>query len=260
MRAYATVVALLLAVVATVVPARAAEDQVEPDRPDLTNGAKTVPRGAFQIETGIEYSRTSQAATATERRFLVDALGRVGVADRLELQISWQPLVHLRGDEDDTGTGDVTLAAKYRFFDGGSPWPALGVRPFVKLPAADEPIGSGRADFGASALASFDLPAGFGLDVNAGLAAIGQSRPSGYLIQALTSASLSAEIGAATPFVEIFFASRGERDGRDSVGADAGVVYRVTNRVALDAAVQTSLKGNGPDWAVRAGVTVRFGR
>jgi hypothetical protein len=44
------------------------------------------------------------------------------------------------------------------------------------------------------------------------------------------------------------------------VGADVGVVYRVTSRVALDAAVQTSLAGNGPDRAFRAGVTVRFGR
>ena len=252
--------ALALLLVATVAPVRAAQDQVEPDRPDVTNGTKTVPPGAWQIEAGIEYSRTSEAATATERRFLVDTLGRAGVTERLELQVGWQPLVHLRGDEDDTGFGDVTLAAKYRFFDGGSAWPALGVRPFVKLPAAAEPIGSGRADFGALALATFDLPAGFGLDVNAGIAAIGQSRPSGHLLQALTSASLSAEIGAATPFIEFFFASRGERDARDALGAVTGVVYRVTKRLALDAAVQTSLGGVGPDWALRAGVTLLFGR
>ena len=167
--------------------------------------------------------------------------------------------MHLRGDDDDTGVGDVALATKYRFFDGAAPWPTLGVRPFLKLPTADEPLGSGRVDFGAVALASFDLPAGFGLDVNAGVAAIGQSRPSGHLIQALAAASLSLDIGDLAPFVEMTFASRGERDGRDSVNADAGVVYRLTKQIALDAAVQTSLTGVGPDWALRGGVTFRLG-
>jgi hypothetical protein len=258
LRALALAVVLILG--AAGLPARAQESQVDPDRPDLTNSARTLPRGGVQLETGLEYSRTRRAEVDTERRFLVDALGRVGVSDRIELQLGWQPLVHLHGDADDAGVGDVTLATKYRFLDGAAPWPTLGVRPFVKLPTADEPLGSGRADFGAVALASFDLPAGFGLDVNAGVAAIGQGRPSGHRLQALASASLSREVGDAAPFVEIAFASRGERDGRDAVNVDAGVVYRVTKRIALDAAVQTSLAGIGPDWALRAGATFRFGR
>lgn len=258
LRALALVIGLGVCVVAP--PVCAEDAQVDPDRPDLTNSARTVPRGGFQLESGVEYSRTRHAGAQTERRFLVDALARAGVAERVELQLGWQPLVHLRGDEDDTGVGDVTLAMKYRFFDGAAPWPTLGVRPFLKLPTADEPLGSGRVDFGAVALASFDLPAGFGLDVNAGLAAIGQGRPSGHLLQALASASLSLDVGDAAPFVELAFASRSARDARDSVNLDAGVVYRVTKRIAVDAAAQTSLTGDGPDWAVRAGVTFRFGK
>ncbi|MBI2204569.1 MAG: hypothetical protein HYU41_12035 [Candidatus Rokubacteria bacterium] len=100
----------------------------------------------------------------------------------------------------------------------------------------------------------------FGLDVNAGVAAIGQGRPSGYLIQALTSAALSLEPGNTSPYIEIFYASRDAREGRDNLGLDVGVLYRLTKRVALDAAVETSVAGAGPDWALRAGVSVRFGR
>jgi hypothetical protein len=255
-------IALTLALLACVMASLASADDavVDPDRPDLTNSARTMPRGGFQLETGVEYSRTRRAGADTERRFLLDAFGRAGIAERVELQLGWQPFVHLRGDADDAGVGDVALAMKYRFFDGEAPWPTLGVRPFLKLPTADEPLGSGRVDFGAVALASFDLPAGFGLDVNAGAAAVGQSRPSGHLIQALASTSLSLDTGDLAPFVEITFASRGERDGRNSVNADAGVVCRVTKRIALDAAIQTSLTGVGPDWALRAGITFRLGR
>lgn len=243
--------------------ARAEEGQVETDRPDVTNSAKTVPAGAFQIEGGVEYARSRTGGRPAERRFSVEVTVRAGLTERLEIQVGGEPLVHLRGAGDETDVGDVTLGLKYRVLDpsGGSAWPALGLQPFVKLPTAGAPIGSERADFRVLGLASFDLPARFGLDVNAGLAAVGQSRPSGYLVQALASASLSREIAEGlTPFLELFFASRGERDGRNRLGFDTGVVYLLTRRVALDAAIETSLVGQGPDYAVRAGLTVRFGR
>jgi hypothetical protein len=260
-RVRAAIVVAAVVLAATGV-ATAGDDDVDPDRPSVSSSARTVPAGAVQIETGFEYARTSTGAAPTERRLGVETLGRFGALDGLEIQLGWEPLVRLRGADDDTGIGDVTLSLKYQLLKlrQDSPWPSLGVLPFVKLPAAEEPIGSGRADFGVIGLASFDLPGGLGLDLNAGIAAIGQSRPRGHLIQALTAATLSVELDAAAPFVEIFHASRGERGGRDRVGLDAGVVYRVTKRVALDAAVETSLAGDGPDWAVRAGVSVRFGR
>ncbi len=41
---------------------------------------------------------------------------------------------------------------------------------------------------------------------------------------------------------------------------DTGVVFLLIRRVALDAAVQTSLTDCGPDHALRAGASMRFGR
>jgi hypothetical protein len=58
----------------------------------------------------------------------------------------------------------------------------------------------------------------------------------------------------------LFFASRDERDGRDTLGLDAGVIYFLTRRVALDAAVEAAFRGNGPDYAFRAGFSLRIGR
>ena len=93
------------------------------------------------------------------------------------------------------------------------------------------------------------------------LAAIGQTRPSGHLLQALVSASLSRKLGAVlTGFGEIFYASREERSGRDQVGVDGGITWTVLPNIALDAAVGTSLYGRLPDVFVRAGGSVRFGR
>ena len=260
-RPLALAVCLLLGVVDR---GHAAEEAaVAPDRPGVTNSAQTVPPGTLQIETGVEYARTSQAVEAAERRLAWQGAFRLGLTDRLEARLEGEPVVRLRGPEDETGAGDLALGLKYRFLDQAeqSRWPSLGLQPFVKLPTASQPIGSGRTDFGIVGLASWDLPWDLNLDVNAGLAAVGQSQPGGYLVQALASASLGKQItGRVSGFVEVFFASRGERDGRHNLGFDTGASFLLTRRVALDAAVETSLTGRGPDYAVRAGVSVLFSR
>jgi hypothetical protein len=63
-----------------------------------------------------------------------------------------------------------------------------------------------------------------------------------------------------TAFGEIFYASRDERDGRDQVGLDAGVSWKIHPTFAVDVAIGTSLVGQLPDVFVRAGGSVRFGR
>jgi outer membrane putative beta-barrel porin/alpha-amylase len=238
-------------------------EPIAPDRAGASLSTSTVGRGVVQLETGQAYERERIAASPSDRRFTVEAGLRVGVTERLELRAEGEPLVVLRGAEDETNHGDFVLSARYRFLDVAedSPWPSLAVFPFVKLPVTEPPIGSGKTDFGALLLASFSLPWQLSLDVDAGLAAVGQSRPGGYLLQALVVAGLSRDVveGLAL-FTDVAYASRDERGSRDSVVLDAGVLWRATRDVALDASVVTSLAGPGPDWAVRGGVSVRFGR
>jgi hypothetical protein len=237
--------------------------EIEPNRPSNSVNAKLVPPGGFQIETGIAIGSERKAGEARERRFEVDIDLRVGVTPRLEIDISDEPLVRLRGREDDTGHGDIILGFKYRFVQGteGEVWPPhLGVKPFVKLPTASAPIGTERPDFGLIVLTTFDLPSRFSLDVNVGGVAVGQTRPHGYLGQAIAAASLSRTVTSGlSVFGEIFFNSREERGRRDLLGFDAGAVYLLTSRIAIDLAAQTSLHGQGPDWVVRTGVSVLFG-
>jgi hypothetical protein len=239
------------------------DDAIDPDRPDVSSSAKTVGRGRVQLETGVLFERTRAAGEPTERRLATEAMLRVGLTERLEIRVDGEPFVRLRGEADASDVGDFTLSTKWRFLEApeGSEWPALGLLALVKLPTAVEPIGSGKADVGLVLLANFELPARFALDLNAGLAAIGQTRPSGYLLQALAAASLSHDLGAGvSAFGEVFYTSREERDGRDSAGLDVGLVWKALPSLALDAAVGTSLRGRVPDVFVRAGGSIRFGR
>jgi hypothetical protein len=257
---------LALALAASIAHAAAADDVVrpiDPDRPDVTNGTATVGPGIVQIETGIEYSRTSVGGAPTEKQFSVPLVLRVGLLQNLEARLESEPLVVVRGTEDDTGFGDLTLGLKWGFFDAeeGDWRPALGLLPFVKLPTAQAPIGSERPDFGVLLLLSFNMPYDFFLDVNLGGSALGQTHPSGYLLQGQVSASVQRSLLTEhlVAFAELFYFSRDERDGHHRFGGDVGVIYRLTADLAVDAAVETTLTGRGPDFAVRAGLSTRFG-
>ena len=174
--------AALLVLMASVSSALAAE--IESDRPELTESAKLVPRGAVQLETGLEYSRERQAGQPTEKTFGIGGDLRIGLGSGVELNVGWQPLVRVRGSQDDTGVGDVTLGVRYRFVEG-------------------------------LLLASLELPYDFEQEVNLGAAAIGQTRPNGYLAQGIATASLSRDLTSSlVGFLELLFTTRDERGAR----------------------------------------------
>ena len=54
----------------------------------------------------------------------------------------------------------------------------------------------------------------------------------------------------------MLFNSREEREGREQLAANVGLVYRLTPALAIDAGVQTSLVGQGPDYVIRTGLSV----
>jgi hypothetical protein len=243
--------------------AAAPAQDINPDRPDLTTSAEVVPAGALQIETGLEYARERVGGGPTERQLSVQGVLRLGLTPALEISIEGEPFLWLRAAADDRGSGDYTLGLKYRFLapapDGGGP--ALALKPFVKLPTAREPLGSERPDFGALLLMSVALPWGLSLDANAGVAAIGQRRPEGFIPQGIASASLSwAVTERLSTITELFLATKEERGGRDSLLTTVALLYRVTPRLALDAGMRTTITGQGPDWSAFIGLSVRLGR
>jgi len=244
-------------------PLAALAEDINADRPDLTTSAELVPAGSLQLETGLEYERERSGGAPTRQQLTVQAVLRAGLASRLEVSLEGEPFVWQRAADDDRGSGDYTLALKYRLYappEGGGA-PTLALRPFVKLPVARAPIGSERLDAGALFLMSLALPWGLGLDVNAGAAAIGQTRPEGFLAQGLASASLSwAATERLATIADFFFTTKEDRDGRASLIATAAVVYKVTSRLAVDAGMRTTLTGSGPDWSAFVGLSARFGR
>ncbi|HEU4438666.1 MAG TPA: transporter [Methylomirabilota bacterium] len=242
----------------------ASAQPVDPDRPDLTTSAKVVGTGRLQLETGFDYEQERVGGSPTEKRLTLQATLRAGVTDALELSLETEPYVwRWSGGDDDSGSGDYTLGSKYRFFTPapGSGAPLLGLRSYVKLPTASEPVGTGRPDFGEILLMTLGLPWGLSLDANAGVAAIGVTRPNGFIPQGIVSGSLSwAVTERLSTTTELFFTTKAERDAHASLLTTVALMYQVTPDLALDIGARSALAGPGPDWAVLGGLTVRFAR
>ena len=217
-----------------------------------------------QLETGLQYSHESIGGSPAQKRFSVQLAVRGGLTDNLELGVNGEPLVSLSGADDATNIGALELNAKYVFFDS--------------------PVGLGLADAGAAAVreaarwpasrstparrisvcrcwpASICRPTSASTSTRAS-PGIGQSSHAGYLAQAQAALGLARDVSRMVSlFSDLSYASRDEHHGRSSLTLDAGVLWRPTPNVALDASVVTSLVGQGPDWGLRAGVSVRFGR
>ena len=242
----------------------ASAQSIDPDRPDLTTSAKLVGGGRLELETGFDYEQARVGGSPVEKRLTLLATLRAGVTDTLELSLEAQPYGwRWSGGADDNGSSDYTLGSKYRLFvpPAASGAPLLALRSYVKLPTASQPIGSGRPDFGEILLMTLGLPWGLSLDANAGVAAIGVTRPNGFIPQGIVSGSLSwAVTDRLSTITELYFTTRSERDARDSLLATVALMYQVTQSLALDIGARTALVGTGPDWAVLGGLSVRFGR
>ena len=256
----APLVALAL-VVSAAGPGSAEEPTpVDPDRPSVSTSARTVPPGSWQLEAGAAYSHERVAGAPAERQAALETTVRVGLVSTLEIRIDGDPIVWQRNAAERTGLGDITLGAKWRLVEADGVMPAVALMPFVKLPTARAPIGTERVDGGVRGLLSFELPASWSLDANVGVAAIGQAS-GGHIAQGVASAALAHPLSEhLSGFVELAFASHAERGERDSLVADLGVTLSITPRLALDAAVFTTVAGKGPDYAFRLGLSARFGR
>ncbi len=257
-----TLVFLALALIASDAAAQARRKPIEPGSPGNATAATTVGSGLIQVESGVAYSHTD-TSSGVERRFSVESSLRLGLTETVELRVDGEPIVSLGGPDRAVGSGDYVLNLVWYFTQPRpeSSWPALAVQPFLKVPTATGPIGSGKTDFGALMLASFDLPGAIALDVNAGMAAVGQTRPSGWLLQAIVGATATwAPDNPLAPFIGVTYFSREERGSGDRLSVQAGLLWRVTHDFALDASVETGLLGQTPEYLPRPGFSLRFGR
>ena len=239
--------------------AAAAQDQIEPDRPDVTNGTHIVDIGLLQIEFGGVYARSA----AGPRSFGSPLTARVGLTDWLELRGGTDGLVsQTDGVVRQTGIGNTNVGAKLRLWADPGGLPLLSILPTINFPTADaaEGFGTGDRDYLLALLTGTDIGRHWHVDGNYGIGRIGAGGGQPHFTQHLLSVSASA---AATdnlnPYAETFWFSRQEPGGGGVAAVDAGAIYELGPRYAIDGGMQVDIVGDTQGIALFGGLSVVVG-
>lgn len=228
----------------------AAERPIEPDRPDLTNGANVVQPGQVLFELGGIFTRESPGHHTTGAPIGI----RVGVVDWLEARANIDTRLRVdNANGEQAGVGSVQLGAKIRLWPDAEGLSRLSVAPSVTMPRSGDP------DVGIFVLSGFDIGPRARLDVNYGIGAIADD--GSHFLQHLVSGSLSyAAADRWSPYIELFEISRGSADGTPIVAINTGVLYGLTPRVIIDGGVQFGTSDDAPSFAAFAGLSFAVGR
>jgi hypothetical protein len=234
-------------------------EDIEPDRPDVTNGTHIVDIGLLQIEIGGLYTHLGPDQHAWGTPFTA----RVGMFDWLEARIGTDGLLtQTDGFSSATGMGNVQVGAKLRLWASPGGIPVLAILPTVNLPAAstEKGLGSGTADYTLAFLTGTDIGRHAHVDVNYGVGSIGAGDTDPHFVQHLVSVSASDAISDNwNPYIEAFWFSRQEADGAAVTGVDAGAIYELGGRYAVDGGVQIGVSRNAPAFAAFGGISIIVG-
>jgi len=241
--------AAALAAIGGAAPSTAQDLQT--DRPDVTEGATTMPAGRLQLETGLARETDDGDADQTFGQALV----RYGLLDGVELRVelgSWQ---RLAGGAD--GWDGGSLGLKARLFDGGEGMPQTSVVLTAGTPFGNDEVAADAWQPDVKLAADWALPGGFGLGAN-----VGWGRPvedGRRFDQATWSVAVGPPGGERLgTFVEYFGTSREGAGGDATHYLDAGVTWAVGPDLQLDVYGGAGLVSAATDWFVGAGAAVRF--
>ena len=236
-----------------------AQEAVDPDRPDITNGTHIVGTGLLQIEFGGLFTRATSSANAFGSPFTA----RVGVLEWLEVRIGTDGLLTQADDSGRaTGIGNTQVGAKLRLWADPGGVPVLSILPAINLPtaSADKGLGSGKADYTVAVLTGTDIGRHAHVDVNYGVGAIGSAATDSRFLQHLFSVSASDAISDNwNPYVEVFWFSRQDAGGTGVTSIDSGAIYQIGTRYALDGGIQFGATANAPRFAVFGGLSMIVG-
>jgi hypothetical protein len=236
----------------------AAQAAIEPDRPDLTNGAHLVATGVVQFEVGAIDTRRANGHIVGSPLTV-----RIGVSDWFEARAGFEGLLHAV-DADGltaTGPGNIQVAAKIRLLRESDGRARVSLSPQLTVPtaSAEKGLGSGHRDVVVTELAGVDLGRVARVDINYAIGSIGGGGGEPRFAQQFLSASLGASAGHWNPYFEMFRISRDHAEGSSIVSMNTGMLYTIAPRLIVDGGVIFGLSADAPPFALFGGFSTAIG-
>jgi len=258
------VAALLL--YATSAAALAAQQPICADRPGKATATCTVPRGHWQVETGLaDWTLDRDSGERDTLLSIGETTVKYGLTGSANIEVDFTPWqratsraagVHDRA----TGFGDLDILYKQRLTPPDAAV-QVAAMPFVKAPTAKHSLGNGKWEGGLMLPIGFAIPnspLGIALTPEVDWVADGDGRGHHAAMaqvvslgwQTTSRLNLSAELWGQWDW---------DPDGTTrQASADGAAAYLLSNDVQLDAGANFGLNRVTPDVEIYAGVSKRF--
>jgi len=222
------------------------------DRPDATESPFTVDAGRFQVETnvfGFARSRPDAAGAVSDTYEFATTNVRVGLTDRVEVNVVWQPYGIVRTRQHglatlrDDGIGGLDLRAKLNLWGNDTfdkTGSALALLPYVSLPTdRGNGISPEYVESGLIVPLALKLTDKLGLGLNGGVSWLRSDAARSYHAEYLASASFAYEwTDKLGTYYEV--AARFNVDDPccgEAVILGTGVTYALAENLQFDAGV-----------------------
>ncbi|MEI6674120.1 MAG: transporter [Verrucomicrobiota bacterium] len=236
------------------------------DRPNKTNGPRTLDAGHAQVEMDLgAYACDKQSGSRTENWTVANTNLRLGLTHWAELQllVPFYQEIHtqdttLHPSQITAGSGDLSVGLKMNFWGNDTGNSAGGLAAYVKTPTASHEIGNGKTEGSVLGLLDFALPADFDLGINGGVG-ITANDDHGYHADFIASACVAHKlVGSLSGYLE-FYSSVPSNQSNDWVGTvDVGVTLMVAKNVQLDTGLNIGVTHAADDLQTFLGLSVRF--
>ena len=221
---------------------------VSAQRPTLSSDTATTVEGTFELEMGVSWDPDELVDTPSSLKY--------GAGPSTEVFLGWSPYLdnELTGD---TGIGDLAIGVRHRFQQETDSLPSAAVQSTIKLPTADDGLGSGQVDASFAGI----LTKTFGRCTATSFYQLGvRSDAAGG-----SNVAHSLALAAATPMFGRFGAF-GEIAGvvvpetnSESYFSTVGITYNPRASLVFDLGLLTGWNDEAPDTQIYIGFTHNLG-
>ncbi|CAK0748218.1 putative Transporter [Gammaproteobacteria bacterium] len=243
------------------------EPSFVPGRPGNTESAIAVPKGYFQIESGlVNYTRDKVDDERTKFLSLAQTAFRYGIAEGTDVQLVIQPYskLNISGagiDQTFQGFGNTTLRVLHTFLGADGNSPSFGIIGFITLPSADKELKDNgvfddRTTGGVVATGSINLTDKASVTLTLG-DGTKHSSGSSYLNDIYGGINLTY---ALTEQFSTYIEAYGDhvKNSQTQSTIDLGMTYLLSHVTQLDAGVNIAANHAAPDASFFIGWSHRF--
>lgn len=229
-------------------------------RPLTVNDVEPVDAGQWQVESGIGYRVDSESD-----HFDFPLALSYGLVASLEVGVGFGGQIDERIETEnatirETGLGDLTLGAKWKFAPEAAWLPAQALSPTLKLPTADKEkgLGSGETDYDLTWIVTKSLFDELSVHGNLGYTWVGD--PDGEDLGDIVHFGVAAEyqILERVQWVGEIFAQEDVRENDTVWQYNTGFRWDARDGLTFDMAAGSKLHGATPDFTANMGVTWAF--